>query len=103
MRIEYGCFERPAEQLFNRAQARVIVEPLDFERLELREYESASELSPCLAWCHANIGPGCFRWEMVSAPEGDIFYFTQAEEAETFLATFRNGESTGPGDFLLAA
>ena len=103
MRIEHGCFERPREQLFDRAQARVVVEPPDFERLELRDYESGDRLSPCLAWCHANIGPGWFRWEMVSATEGDIFYFTQAEHAEKFLETFSNGETVGPHDLLLAA
>jgi hypothetical protein len=103
MRIEHGLFDRPADQLFDRAQARVIVEPADFERLELRDHESGSQLSPCLLWCHRNIGRGYSRWEMVSAAEGDIFYFIHAEHAEKFFATFNNNASASEGGLMLAA
>jgi hypothetical protein len=103
MRIDHGCFERPADQLFDRAQARVIAEPPDFERLELRDFESGDQLSPCLAWCHRDIGRGYCKWEMVSGPEGDIFYFTQPDDAEKFFAVFNKDGVTGPKDLLLAA
>lgn len=103
MRIEHGCFERPSDQLFERAQARVFVEAADFQRLELREFECGGRLSPCLSWCHQNIGDGYLRWQMVPTPEADVFYFTRGEDAEKFFAEFSEKPSAGTPDLQMAA
>ena len=49
MRIERGCFERASHRRIPVARVRVVVDPADFERLELREFERADRLSPCIA------------------------------------------------------
>jgi len=88
MRIERGCFERPSYRLFEAARCRVVVDPAHFRRLELREFERGDRLSPCLAWCHQTLGQGHVRWEMDTAGPADVFYFTQAHEAEAFYLRF---------------
>jgi hypothetical protein len=88
MRIERGCFERPSYRLFEAARCRVVVEPADFKRLELREFECGTHLSPCLAWCHETIGQSHVRWEMDATGAADVFYFTQLHEAEVFYHRF---------------
>jgi len=88
MRIERGSFERPSHRLLEAARCRVLVEPTDFQRLELREFERGDRLSPCLAWCHAILGRGHVRWEMDGTGAADVFYFTQAHEAEAFYLRF---------------
>jgi hypothetical protein len=70
-----------------------VVEPAEFRRLEVREFERGDRLSPCLAWCHATIGQGHVRWEMDAAAAADVFYFTQPHEAEAFYLQFAPAEA----------
>ena len=103
MRIERGCFERASYRRFAAARVRVVVDPADFERLELREFERADRLSPCIAWCHAAIGAGSLGWEMEAAERADIFYFTEPADAAAFHARFAGSPAAVAGERLLAA
>ena len=103
MRIEHGCFEGLSDQLMERAQARVFVEEVDFQRLELREFESGGRLSPCLSWCHEKIGGSYLRWQMIATPGADIFYFARPEDAEAFFAEFSEKSCAGSSDLPMAA
>ena len=88
MRIERSRFDRPSHGLFEVARCRVIVEPADFQRLQLREFECAAHLSPCLAWCHQSIGQGYVSWELDASGPADVFYFTQLSDGEAFYDQF---------------
>ena len=103
MRIERGCFERASYRRFAAARVRVVVEPADFERLELREFERADRLSPCIVWCHEHVGAGFLRWEMEANEEADIFYFTEPADAAAFHARFTGSLASAAAEQLLAA
>ena len=103
MRIERGCFERTSHRRIPLARVRVVVDPADFERLELREFERADRLSPCIAWCHAHAGAGSLGWEMEANERVDIFYFTEPADAAAFHARFAGSSASAAGKQHLAA
>ena len=103
MRIERGCFERASHRRIPVARVRVVVDPADFERLQLREFERADRLSPCIAWCHENIGAGFLGWEMEATEQADIFYFTEPADAAAFHARFAGSLASAAAEQLLAA
>ena len=103
MRIERGCFERASYRRIPVARVRVVVDPADFERLQLREFERADRLSPCIAWCHEHVGAGFLRWEMEANEQADIFYFTEPTDAAAFHARFAGSPADAAAERLLAA
>jgi hypothetical protein len=85
-----GNFVWHCDTLRTPAEACVVIVPAEFERLELRDFEPASGLSPCLAWCHRHLGVGGGTWELAAAHDADLIYFESLAAAERFHAAFRD-------------
>ena len=65
MHIETGTFHVRCGWVegFRSYPARVVILREEFLRLKFAKWEKCDELTPCISWCHDNVGKSLKDWE----------------------------------------